>query len=130
MTDQEGADLDLRDEEGLTALHLSRSRAVAQVLIKHGANPWATNKVRLSLRDPRPSAPRVPDGGPRAQEGQTPEQFLRAEKPTFGWGQRGGSGKFAQPRHPKDGLEVGQMLSQNTSAPPARAAAAPAVSRR
>jgi len=66
----------------------------------------------------------------RAQEGQTPEQFLRAEKPTFGWGQRGGSGKFAQPRHPKDGLEVGQMLSQNTSAPPARAAAAPAVSRR
>ena len=55
---------------------------------------------------------------------------MRAEKPTFGWGQRGGSGKFAQPRHPKDGLEVGQMLSQNTSAPPARAAAAPAVSRR
>ena len=49
---------------------------------------------------------------------------MRAEKPTFGWGQRGGSGKFAQPRHPKDGLEVGQMLSQNTSAPPARAAAA------
>ena len=42
---EEGADLDLGDEEGLTALHLSRSRAVAQVLIKHGANPWATNKV-------------------------------------------------------------------------------------
>ena len=52
---EEGADLDLGDEEGLTALHLSRSRAVAQVLIKHGANPWATNKVRPS-HPPRSAA--------------------------------------------------------------------------
>ena len=54
---EEGADLDLGDEEGLTALHLSRSRAVAQVLIKHGANPWATNKVRLvGSHSPRSAA--------------------------------------------------------------------------
>jgi ankyrin repeat protein len=43
-----GADLSAADHEGLSALHCCRSRAVAASLLRHGANPWAKNKLGVT----------------------------------------------------------------------------------
>ena len=42
------ADLNKGDQQGLTPLHVCRSRAVAGSLLRHGANPWALSKERLT----------------------------------------------------------------------------------
>lgn len=43
-----GADLNRGDQQGLTPLHVCRSRAVAGNLLRHGADPWAASKLGLT----------------------------------------------------------------------------------
>lgn len=48
LVDEEGADVNLKDIDGSTALHVSRSSAVARTLIEHGADVDARNSRGMS----------------------------------------------------------------------------------